>query len=433
MTKDNLKKPKRILKIFLIAGEISGDVLGGKLISSIKKQSSRNSRIRLLGIGGSNMKVEGLKSIFPMNDLSLFGLAEVIPHIPKILKRINQTVTEIQKFQPDILITIDAPDFCFRVAKKLNKLDKQNKIKKVHMIAPSVWAYREGRAKKIAQLYNLLLTILPFEPPYFEKYGLKSKFIGHPIVENKIDKSKLLQKRDFYNKYNLPNKNDIICLTPGSRIGEVNRLLPIFLDAVRIIQQKHKNLSIGIATTDKIEGVVRTEVNKFKDKTDNVTPHLLRSDKKKNIPQQVRGNISATNLSVAIVKDIDDKNSLYRLSRVAIAKSGTNTFELMMAKLPMVVCYKFNWLTGKIGRRIIKVKYCNLANIILNKEIIPELVQESCSPELIAKKVKKLMFNKSLIQKQISGTQKVLKILGVKNKEKSSDLGAKYILELISK
>jgi lipid-A-disaccharide synthase len=410
MKKVKNKKSSEV-KIFMIAGEQSGDILGGKLISSIKKQIGKNVKINLSGIGGEKMAAEGLKSIFPMSDLSLFGLAEILPHIPKILKRINQTVEEIRQFQPDILITIDAPDFCFRVMKKVNKLKTGKEIKKVHMIAPSVWAHREGRAKTIAKLYDLLLTILPFEPPYFEKYGLESKFIGHPIVENEVDESKLLSKSEFYKKYKIPVKNDLICLTPGSRIGEINRLLPIFLDSVDILRKKNKNLSAAVATTERMKVFVERKIEEYK--------------------SAGCCNENVRNLNISVVNNYDDKNSLYRISKVAIAKSGTNTFELMMAKLPMVVCYKFNWLTGKIGRTIIKVKYCNLINIILNKCLIPELVQEYCTPELIAWEVENLLSDKEFAKQQITETQKVLKILGRGNKEKSSDLGAKFILKLI--
>jgi lipid-A-disaccharide synthase len=389
------------LKIFVIAGEVSGDILGGKLISSIKRLA-KGTKIEFIGIGGEKMEAEGLDSIFPMDELSVMGIMEVLPHISKLLKRINQTARVIYKAKPDVVITIDSPDFNFRVIKKLHQLDKKDEIKKVHMIAPSVWAYRAGRAKKIARLYHLLLSILPFENQYFEKHGLPTKFIGHPIVEDEINKKKLMSRSEFCKRYHLPEKNDIICLTPGRRMGEVRRLLPIFVDAVRILNKKYKNLSIAIPTTYKVEDLVRRRV--------------------KNL-----------DISTAVVKYADDKQSLYALSRAGIAKSGTNTFELMMTKMPIVVAYKFNWLTGIIGKIIIKVKYCNLVNIILGRELIPEFVQNNCKAELIANGLGKLISDKKLAEKQISEVRTVLKGLGMGNKEKSSDIAAKAVLGLLAR
>ena len=173
-----------IKKIFIVTGEASGDLLGSRLI---KEFENSNQAIKFCGVGGQQMKDRGFESIFPLEDLAVMGFLEVVPHIPKLLNRINQVITRIQEFQPDILITIDAPDFCFRVLKKLKKTPQFLKIKKIHLIAPSVWAYRQGRAQKIAQLYDLLLAILPFEPPYFEKYGLKTVFIGHPLIDDAPD------------------------------------------------------------------------------------------------------------------------------------------------------------------------------------------------------------------------------------------------------
>jgi lipid-A-disaccharide synthase len=166
-------------KIFIIAGEMSGDLLGYNVMNSINKCQ----KIDFVGIGGEKMESFGLKSLFPMNELSVMGVFEVLPKIFTLNKRIKDTIIEIKKQQPDMILTIDSPGFCFRVIKAF-KNDK--KIKKVHLVAPSVWAWKSGRAKKIAELYDLLLCLLPFEPPYFEKYGLTTKFVGHPIFDDTI-------------------------------------------------------------------------------------------------------------------------------------------------------------------------------------------------------------------------------------------------------
>ena len=208
-----LQKP---IKFFIIAGESSGDMIGAKLIKEIKTFFNKEDKLHFIGIGGENMKDQGLNSIFNMNDINLMGFFEIIPHIPKLLIRINQTVKQIIQEKPDYLITIDSPDFCFRVMKLLQKKVNKNpnlkekftNLKKSHIIAPSVWAYREKRAQKISKFYNLLLAILPFEPPYFEKYGLKTVFIGNPAVEKIPNYSKKSELRlKFRSKYQL-KKND---------------------------------------------------------------------------------------------------------------------------------------------------------------------------------------------------------------------------------
>ncbi len=207
-------------KYFIIAGEASGDLLGSKLISEIK--ALENDGI-FVGVGGSLMQRAGLKTIFAMNDLAVMGFFEILPHLFKLIGRINQTARAILEEMPDYIITIDSPDFCFRVIKKLPR----NFSKKVHLIAPSVWAYRPGRAVKVARIYDLLLCILPFEPPYFEKYGLKSVFVGHPIIENAPDLSLKIEKNfEFRQKYKIAQNDILLCLTPGSRISEVKKIFP---------------------------------------------------------------------------------------------------------------------------------------------------------------------------------------------------------------
>ena len=207
-------------KLFIIAGEKSGDLLGSKILEKIDK-----SKFDIEGIGGKLMEKTGFKSRFDMYELSVMGIFEVLPKIFKLIKRINETAKYIIKSRQDIVLTIDSPDFCFRVVKKVKKLDKDNIIKKVHFIAPSVWAYRKNRAKKISKIYDRLFCILPFEPPYFEKYGLKTIFVGHPIFDSdSIEYS--------FNRKNIEYKRNskIISITVGSRMSEVKRLLPIIIN-----------------------------------------------------------------------------------------------------------------------------------------------------------------------------------------------------------
>jgi len=385
-------------KIFIIAGEKSGDLLGEKIIKSLKKKAG-NNKIEFVGVGGELMQAEGLKSIFPMEDLSIMGVMEILPRLFKIIGRINQTVKAIIKSKPDLVLTIDSPDFSFRVIKKVKKLDKNNEIKKAHLIAPSVWAYRKGRAKKIAKIYDLLLCILPFEPPYFEKYGLKTVFIGHPIFDKGFaDYS--FDKKKFLKEFDMNEKDTIISVTSGSRLGEVEKLLPIAIESINFLKKRYKDISVFVLATKKTLNLVGEILKKYKFKA-------------------------------SILLDEDHKYKAMKSSKVALAKSGTNTFEFNIYKLPMVVYYKFNWLTTKIGRMISNIQFANLVNIIENREVITECVLEKCKPNLIAEKLEELLNDDSARNKQVKESQKVIKKLGFGSGKSSADKGADEILEII--
>jgi len=388
--------------IFIIAGEPSGDVLGGKLMSAIKAESG-GKKIEFVGIGGTKMQEQGLSSIFPISELSIMGFAEVIPHIPKLLKRIRQTTQEIINSRAQIVITIDSPDFCFRVIKKLKQNPLSLDIKKIHLIAPSVWAYRPKRAEKIARLYDLLLAILPFEPPYFTKYGLETLFIGHPITERESPPSLTNAHSPFFNKEdNFREANQIkkdsflICAMAGSRAGEVTRILPEIIGGINILAQKHPNLVVVMPIIERTRKLIEEKLNSF----------------------NVR----------AILINEDQKYSAFKASNLAIAKSGTNNLEIAIAQLPMITIYKINPLTHFFIKRMVKIKFANLINLILNRELIPELLQKNCCATKIATTAEKLMSNPNLSQKQIFESRNILKILGLNAQEKPSKKAALKIL-----
>ena len=330
-------------KFFIIAGEASGDALGAKVIREIKKNLTLiNKDFKFIGVGGKSMQEEGLFSIFDMSELSIMGFIEVIPHLKNLLKRINQTAAEIIKQEPDVIITIDSPDFNFRVLKKIQDYKFS---KKIHIIAPSVWAYRQNRAKKIAKLYDLLLAILPFEPPYFTRYGLKTVFIGHPIIEDAPNFSeKDIISKNFRNKYGFYQNDKIIYITPGSRISEIKRIYPEFINAINIIKSKIENISVIIASLDKTRKIVE--------------------------------DLSKDHEVKYIIINNVEKHQALMSSDFALAKSGTNTIEASLYRLPMIVAYKINFLTYNIVKFMIKVKFANLINIIMQRQIIPELIQQ---------------------------------------------------------
>jgi lipid-A-disaccharide synthase len=363
---------------FIIAGEASGDALGEQLIKEIKLKF-QNESLEFAGVGGKLMQSEGLKSIFPIEDLSVMGFFEVLPHIPKLLKRIDFCVKEITARKPDFIITIDSPDFNFRVMEKIKNTYFFH-VKKIHIVAPSVWAYREGRAKKIAKLYDLLFAILPFEPPLFEACGLKTVFIGHPLIKSPPN-FKLKYDINSNFRYNLKITKDdfILYLTPGSRISEIKKIFPEFIKTINILGIK--NLVIVIPVLEKTRSVIEKMAKKI----------------------SVR----------YILLEQSEKNSALMSANFALAKSGTNTLEISLYRVPMVVCYKVGFFTYLLAKMLLKVKFANLINIVLNREIIPELLQGKCRAEIIAAKIRNIISDEGLIDFQIGYSDEALKLLGL--------------------
>lgn len=374
-------------KIFIVAGEKSGDLLGSKIAKSLDKD-----KFEVSGIGGNMMKKEGVKLFSNIADISVMGIFEVLPKIFKICKKIRETAEYVVDSEQDILLTVDAPDFCFRVSKLVKKLDKKNRIKKAHFIAPSVWIYRKGRAKKIAKIYDILFCILPFEPPYFEKYGLKSIFVGHPIFDKNSTEYLFNDKEVRYN-----TNSKIISITAGSRRSEVKMLLPIILGAVKKLKEKYSDLEYHILGTENTVDLSNKILKKFN--CDFVKIDLTQEEKDKIL-----------------------SNSL-----MAIAKSGTNTFEIAGYSVPMVVIYRFNLFTNiiaKILQIINKVKFVNIINIMNKRFVIPELVLWNCNKKNIYNESCKLIENEKLRKEQVRNNIDTIKILGYGN-------GSNYSIENI--
>jgi lipid-A-disaccharide synthase len=329
--------------VFLSAGEPSGDFLGSQLMKALKGELGEN--VAFVGVGGPLMAREGLSSLFPIEELSIMGLAEVLPHIWRVRRRIQQTVTAIETLHPDIVVTIDAPGFNFRVGKALKK--RIPSIRLAHYVAPSVWAWRPSRARAVSQFLDHLFVLFPFEPPYFLKEGLATDFVGHPVVELGLDKAK---DPSFRARHNIPAEAPVLTLLPGSRRGEISRLLSVFQETVECLQQKYPDLHVIIPTL----------------------PHL-----KAQILDQLT-------LSATLVTTSAEKFAAYQESRAALAASGTVSLELAAAGLPMVIAYKLNPITHFLVRRLVKVKYACLINLLLNKEVVAERLQKDCTPAQLA-------------------------------------------------
>lgn len=317
------------MRIYIIAGETSGDFLGSQLMEELSKSNT----ISFFGIGGPCMEAQGLTSLFPMRDLSLMGLVEIIKHLPRLYRRIRQTIADIEAVQPDILLTIDAPDFCHRISKKTKK--KHPHIKIVHYVAPSVWAWRPGRAKVVARFLDHLFCLLPFEPAYFTKHGLPATFVGHSICSKQMREESIIHK-----KGTIP-----ILVLPGSRVSEITRLWPIFYQTCQSLYVRDKNHRFFVPIFEEFK-------------------HLYTN------PDQ---------LPITFV-DQKDKDVLFTpLMRGALAASGTVSLELAHAGIPMVVAYKMSKLTGILGRFLVHTPWVCLVNILLNKSVVPELLQEKCT------------------------------------------------------
>jgi len=350
---------------FLIAGEASGDLLGARLMKALRAKLDNN--VRFLGVGGPQMQAEGIELLFPHTELMHFGVIEVVRHIPRLLRRIHETVEEIIRVQPTAVITIDSPDFCFRVAKQVKKRAVPS-IPLIHYVAPTVWAWRPGRAKKIAKFLNHLLVILPFEPPYFTREGLPCTFVGHSVVEGGAAQG---SNAIFRTRHSIPADMPLLTVLPGSRTGEITRLLPIFRDAIAMLRLWHPRLAIVVPTVPHLKDPITTEVAQW-------------------------------NIPFYIVEGEADKYDAFAASRAALACSGTVALELALARLPAIIAYKINGLTALLYRRFIRVAYANLVNIMHNRQVVPEFLQENCTSEKLARGIDILLRDETIRQKQMA-------------------------------
>lgn len=358
--------------IFLVAGEPSGDALGASLMAGLRRIAPN---VRFAGVGGERMAAQGLESLFPMAELAVMGLAEVLPRLPNLIRRIRQTAAEVERLRPAALVTIDAPDFCFRVAKRL----KGKGIPLIHYVAPTVWAWRPGRARKIAGFLDHLLALLPFEPPYFEREGLACTFVGHPVVEGGADRG---DGARFRAAHGIPETVPLLCLLPGSRMGEVTRLLPVFGEAVDRLATVHSDLRVVLPTVPNVAAAVRAGVAGWK------APPL-------------------------VVEGQEAKFDAFAACGAALAASGTVALELAMAGLPAVIAYRVNALTAWVARRLIRVRHVNLVNLLLDRPVVPELLQEECRPDRLAANLLVLFDDPVARRHQIEAAREAMGMLGL--------------------
>jgi len=376
------------MKIYLIVGEPSGDILASRLMKAILK---KNPEAEFFGIGGETMRAEGFNSLFNIKDLSVMGVMEVIPKLPTILRRRKEVLTDIEKVQPDVIVTVDSWGFINSILKKLKK--KGCKIPKVHYVAPQVWAWKKGRAKKAAQIMEHLTTLLPYEPPYFEKYGLDCTFVGHPVIENTaglvhggFDSSRASLSGSFENlshrsgaealealegnTLEVPKNARVLCVLPGSRHSEVSKLAPIFIESIKRINKEIPNLFLLIPSVETMK--------------DEINEHF------KNI-----------GIPYKIIIGQQARYEAFCMSEFALAASGTVSLELAACGTPHVIAYTFNPLTNKIAEVLAITKYANLINILADRFIIPEFVLRNCKADLIVPETLSFLLNKEKCEAQI--------------------------------
>jgi len=374
-------------KIFILTGEPSGDKLASKVISKLKKV---DPNIQYSCVGGTHLNSLGIKSIFELKEITYIGFTSVLLNIFKIKEKINSTVNEIIKFNPDILFSVDSPDFTLRVAKKVKKIN--NQIKTVHYVAPQVWIWREGRLKKFKNFLDHILLLFDFEKKYFDKENIPNTFVGHPLLEqetkNKVDLSSFIS-----------NNKKIISLFCGSRSSEVNLLLPILIDFISMMNAKFDNFTFVFHATDENKNLISRKIN-------------------------------STNLdNTEVISDENIKRQILNKSIFAVSKSGTVSLEICNAKVPSIIIYKMNFLNFLIIKILVKIKFANIINIINDKEIIPELIQKECNAKEIYSSVVYLLKNPELMKKQINDCEKTL--TQIRSKTSSTDEASSVLTKFL--
>ncbi len=377
-------------RIMMVVGEPSGDFLGGQIMAALKRLTG--GKVEITGVGGPAMEAEGLNSLYSIADTSVMGFNEVVPKIPKILRRVREAADFAIETKPDLVVLIDSPDFTHRIGRRLSK--RAPELTVVKYVAPQVWASRPGRAKKLAEFVDYLLCLLPFEPPFFESYGLDTRFVGHPVIER-------METGDgdgFRARHGIPADAKLLAVLPGSRSNEVRMILPVFKDAAGRLAAGTEDLHTVIVTLGHVKDKVAAGAGDWP------TP-------------------------LAVVGQ-DEKHDAFAAANVALAASGTVSTELALARVPMVIAYKIGWFTYALFRGLVEVPFISLVNLIEKRGVIPELVQEDCSGRDIAEEAHELLGSKAAAKRQVEGCQAALAAMGL-GETPPSERAAQALLDII--
>ena len=373
-------------KIFILTGEPSGDKIASEIISQLK---TKRSDFEFLSVGGPSLEKLGIKTIYDQKEITYIAFTEIILNFFKIKRKIKETANEILKFKPDILFSVDSPDFTLRVAKLVK--EKNSKIKTIHFIAPKVWAWREGRVKKMKKFLDHVLLLFKFEKEYFDKENLSNTFVGHPLLDKNINEN--IQIDQFLDKKN------IISIFPGSRVSEISHHMPILINFVKKMNLKDPNYNFIFHATDKNKELISSYF----------------------IKEQI------TNLE--IINDDKIKTAVLKKSIFAIVKSGTVSLEVCKMNVPSIIIYKMNFINFYLAKFLLNIKFANMINIINNREVIPELIQSECNADEIFKSVYYFLKKPNLIAKQKQEIKKTLETLS--SPSSSSEEAANIILSYI--
>ncbi|MBL8671354.1 MAG: lipid-A-disaccharide synthase [Alphaproteobacteria bacterium] len=361
--------------VYLVAGEPSGDQLGARLVAALR--AAAGDRIAFAGVGGPRLAEQGVQSLFPIDDLSVMGLLEVLPHLPRLLRRMRETEADIVARRPDLVVTIDSPGFTFRLASRLRRRLGRS-LTMVHYVAPSVWAWKPKRAAATARLFDHLLTLLPFEPPYFEREGLATTFVGHAAIEQAPSRADGLA---FRRRHGIPDDALVLALLPGSRRGELQRHWDVFAAAAGLLAARHPRLRLVVPTVEALEREVRARAGSLA------------------IPAEV-GTFAG------------EKGAALAACDVALAASGTVAVELAAAGVPCVVAYRIHPITYRIVKRMIRVRFASVINLLLDRPAVPELLQEACRPDSLDAALEALVGDPGTRAAQIAQTEAALTLLG---------------------
>ena len=373
-------------KIFILTGEPSGDKLASEVIINLNKI---NQKIEYLGVCGSHLKSLGIRSIYDQKEITFLAFTDVLLNFFKIKKKIDYTIKEILNFNPDILFTVDSPDFSLRVSKKVKQINPN--IKTIHYIAPKVWAWREGRVKKMKKFLDHVLLLFNFEKKYFDKENLKSTFVGHPLLDDKSEKNNISINQVIDKK--------IISIFAGSRISEINMHMPILINFIKKMNNKNFEYNYVFHSTEKLS-------------------------------EKIKGMIKENNLhNVDVIHDEKLKSNILKQSIFAIVKSGTVSLEVCKNNIPSIIIYKMNFFNYLLAKSLLNIKFVNMVNIINNKEVIPELIQKECNSDEIYRAVNYLLKKPDLVKNQLFEINKTLN--EIKSSTSSTDQASKVVLSYL--
>ncbi len=376
--------------IWLLAGEASGDVLGARLMEALRRQ---RPGLRFAGVGGPRMAAAGLESLFPLRDLAVMGLAEILPRIRLLRRRLDEAGRDIAARRPDLVVTIDSPGFSLRLLRRVATLA----IPRVHYVAPQAWAWRESRVRRFPGLWERLLCLLPFEAAFFRRHGIATAFVGHPVLESGADTGDGVR---FRRRHGIAPASPVLVLMPGSRRTEAPRLLPVFGRMLATLRARMPDLVAVVPAS-----------------------HVVRA--------QVEAAAKRWPVRTVIVTELDEKHDAYAAAAAALTKSGTSTLELALAGVPMAVTYRVNPVTAALARRLIRVPHVAMVNLLAGREVVPELLQERCTARRLAVVVERLVGDLAERDAQRAAFGAVLASLAPGDGRRPSEAAASEILRVL--